>query len=527
MRTRFDEARAVRAVRIIEELLVHTKGRFARQPFLLAPWQAAEIIRPLFGFLMFDDELDAWVRLYRLLWLELSRKNGKSEILAAIALILLVGDDEEGAEVYGAAKDRDQASKVFDVAARMVELSPALSERLRVYRINKRIVDPRTASFYQVIPGDAFGNLGHNPSGIIFDEIVAQPNRDLWDALRTGFGTRDQPLMVAATTAGDDPTGFAKSEHDFSVRVAENPSLDPRRLVVLHAVPEKVEGRETDPFDESLWKLGNPALGDFLSTQTIRDEAVVAAENPAALKAFKMFRLNQWQEQQAVPYISLDRWDATAGMVRPEELEGLEVIGGLDLSATSDTTSLAWVARDPDREGGLLGAWRVWLPEERLPDLDKRTGGAGSVWVREGFLTLSEGDVIDYDEVFDAIEKDARRLNVAEVGFDRWGAASLVQRLQKLLGEDAVVRVGQGYRDLSAATKELKRLVHAGSFRHGGNPVLRWQIANTLIRTDEADNEKPDRKSSRDKIDAAVATIIAIARLLERPAKKKRRVAAF
>jgi phage terminase large subunit-like protein len=541
---RFDAASAIRALHVFERLLVHTKGRWARKRFLLAPWQWHEIICPLFGMQIFDPESETWVRLYRLLWLELGRKNGKSEMLAAIAIILLAADDEEGAEVYGAAKDREQASLVFNVAARMLELAglAGRGKPFKVYRINKRIVyvspSTGTTGFYQVIAADAKGNLGQDPHGIIFDEVLAQPDKDLWDALRTGYGSRRQPLMVAATTAGDDPTGFAFAEHEFSAKVAADPALDPRRLVVIYSVPAEIDGRKTDPFDESLWHLGNPALAPehgkpehpadgFLSRQVLRDEALTARHKPADLSAFVMFRLNRWQDHQGVSgWLGLDVWDANPRMVVfPQEFAGLEVIGGLDLSATQDTTSLCWIAKDPARSGGYIAAWRFWIPEERVPDLARRTGGAAETWVREGRLTTTPGDVIDYDLVFDAIEEDARRLEVLEIGFDRWGAANLVQRLQKLIGDERVVRVGQGYRDLGPGMREVERLLLAGALRHGQNPVARWQYANVMIRTDEADNRKPDRRRSRDKIDGMVAAIMAVSRWIDRPVPRSRRSA--
>ena len=199
---------------------MHTKSRWARRPFDLTTWQRNDIIAPLFGDVEWSPVAKDYVRRHRVAWIELARKNGKSELLAGMALILLVADDEEGAEVYGAAVDRDQASIVWQVAERMVTLSPTLSRRLRIFRNPKRIADERTGSFYQVLAGDALGNLGLNPHGVVFDEVHAQKSADLWNALRTSMGTRTQPLMVAATTAGNDPASFAATEHEYSVAVA-------------------------------------------------------------------------------------------------------------------------------------------------------------------------------------------------------------------------------------------------------------------------------------------------------------------
>jgi phage terminase large subunit-like protein len=298
--TRFDEDRADRAQEFFEKLLVHTKSRWARRPFILAPFQRDDIIRPLFGTVTFDQDLEEWVRLYNLAWLEVARKNGKSELMAGIALLLTGADDEEGAEVYGVAKDTDQAGLVFNVAKRMLELSglggpPRSGLPFIIYAANRRIVYPATESFYRVIPADALGNLGQDPHGILFDEIIAQPDGGLWDALKTGFGSRGEPLMVAATTAGDDPTSFAQTEHDFSERVAADPAIAPRRFVYIRNVP-----KGADPRDESKWELGNPAIeGGFLRKQVLRDECHEAfgpKGNARAQRSFMQFRMNQWQE---------------------------------------------------------------------------------------------------------------------------------------------------------------------------------------------------------------------------------------
>ncbi|MGW1681798.1 terminase large subunit domain-containing protein [Saccharopolyspora sp. NPDC002376] len=205
------------------ELCVHTKDKWARRPFVLADWQRRNIIEPLFGEVAWDPEWESYVCRYQIGWIELARKNGKSELLAVIALHLLVGDGVEGAEIYGRAMDRGQAAKVFDVAARMVKLSPTLSARLIVKDHIKRSIDERTGSYYEVVADDAAGNLGHNPHGVVFDEVLSQRDVRLWDAMRTGMGTRMQPMMIAGTTAGDDPASFARSGHDECVRIMDDP----------------------------------------------------------------------------------------------------------------------------------------------------------------------------------------------------------------------------------------------------------------------------------------------------------------
>lgn len=502
----FSAARADRAQGFFEKGLRHTKGRYARKPFLLAPWQRDDIIRPLFGTVRYDEQLEAEVRAFRIAWLELGRGNGKSELLAGIGLLLLVADDEEGAEVYGAAKDREQAGHVYRVAKRMVELSPALSRRLVVVDSRKTIVDPRLDSFYRVIAADASGNLGQNPHGILFDEIIAQPSRELWDALRTGMGKRDQPLMVAATTAGNDPASFAAAEHAYCERVAANPSLDPARLVYMRNTPEDADWK-----DEKVWHFANPALGDFLNISTLRDEAREAENNPSLENTFRQFRLNQWV-QSATRWVPLQLWDASAGMVVEADLAGRRCYGGLDLASSVDLAALCWDF--PGEAGDHEAIWRFFLPKDRLADLNRRTGGQGAVWARQGFLRLTEGNVIDYKAILATIDADAQAFDVAEVAYDRWGMTQLSQDLVD--AGMTVVPFGQGFASMSPPTKEMERLVTAGLYRHGGNPVMRWMFDNVVVRKDPAGNVKVDKAKSGDSVDGVVAAVMALDRAMRR-----------
>jgi phage terminase large subunit-like protein len=398
--------RADRVVDVFERILVHTKGRWARTPFKLSPWQSDEIVRPLFGTVEYSGEWQAFVRAYRIAWLEVARKNGKSELLAGVALTLLVADDEEGAEVYGCAKDRDQARKVYDVAVRMVELCPTLSKRLDIYKQSKRIVDTKSGSYYEVVAADAAGNLGHNPHGIVFDEVISQPNVELWNAMRTAMGARTQPLMIAATTAGSDLVGFARQEHDYCEMVAAAPKRDPRRFVFIRTTPI-----EADWHDEAEWQKANPALGEFLSLEALRDEHREALSSPAKEQAFRQFRLNQWVRAES-RWMPIDAWDATAGIVDEARLAGRRCFGGLDLAAVSDLTSLAWYFPPRDESDSAVILWRHFVPEAIVSRLDELTAGEFTAWRRAGFVTVTEGDVCDYDVVHDQI--DGRRRCAAQ-----------------------------------------------------------------------------------------------------------------
>jgi phage terminase large subunit-like protein len=518
----FCRPRAQRAVRFFAEVLVHTKGRWARHPFVLSEWQRKGIVEPMFGTVEWSVENQRYLRRFRTAWIELARRNGKSELMAGIALALLVADDEEGAEIYGAALDVEQAGRVFRVAERMVKLSDLLSRRLRVYA-NERIVDEQMGSFYTVVAGDAAGNLGQNPHGILFDEILTQRDRDLWDALRTGFGNRLQPLMVAATTAGNDPTGFCAAEHDYSIRCEQDPSFDPRRLVFIRNTPA-----DADPWDERNWRHANPALGDFLSLDTLRDEALEARNDPAKENAFRQFRLNQWV-QQSTRWMPLHLWDQCAApQLPPWELdklaEGHLCFGGLDLSSKFDLTALAWVFPDL----GNLALWRFWVPEETVPLLTRLTGGQFAVWIRQGWVRVCPGGVIDYDELYRQLGEDSRRYRVEEVGFDPWMAVSAHAELSKLGISSFAVTQGVG---LSEPMNELMRLVKLEQFHHGGNPVARWNADCLEVRQDMRERiypVKPKRHVSGKRIDGIAAVVMAIDGLVRRQGSHARtQVAAF
>ena len=498
------EPRAAHVLAFFAELLVHTKGDWARRPFIPAGWERDEVLRPLFGTVEYDPGWGRYLRRYRELYLSTGRKNGKTEIIAGIVLYLLVADAEESAEVYGLALDKDQASLAYRAAARMVELSPVLARRLLIAKGARRISDERTASFFAVTAGDAMGALGPNPHGAYIDELLAQPSRDLYDALRTGFGTRSQPLLVLATTADSEPGGFAAGERAWSERVLEDPELDRARLVVLHAAPP-----EADWTDPATWALANPGLGDYLDPRILAAECAKARANPAEERAFRQYRLNQ-QSARAGRAIDLGAWDACAP--QPAGLDGRGCFGGLDLASTTD---LASYCLDFPAEGGAHDAlWRVFAPGSALRDLDRRTGGRATAWAESGLLTITEGNVIDYEAIKAALREDAERFQIWEIAFDRWGATQLSS---ELLAEGfPLVQTGQGFASMSGPTKELLRLIAAGGYRHGANPLIRWQAGNLITRTDPAGNIKPDKARSADKIDSMVAAVMALDRALRR-----------
>ncbi len=504
---RFDERRADKVCHFFEGALRHTKGRWAGKKFTLTDWERDDILRPLFGTVIWNDQFNEWVRAYSIAWIELGRGNGKSEILAGCALYLTCADGEESAEIYGAAEDREQAALVYNVAARMVYLSPALRGILKPIDSRKTIVHAASASSYKIISADASGNLGQSPHGIVFDEIIAQPDRHLFDALRSGFGKRTQPMMICATTAGNNPASFAATEHDFAMQVEQTPDMAPARFVYLRNTPA-----DADPWDEKNWYYPNPALGDFLNIQTLRDEAAEAQADPTKENAFRQYRLNQWVSQ-VTRWMPLTLWDAGAG-VTPDrsDLLGRDAIGGLDLAATTDLAAFALLF-PPEEPGGVFDVqWRFWLMDEQFARLDKKVGGLLTKWEKLGFVKRTSGDVIDYDVIHEDIEKDAADFNLQSIRVDRWNSTATISHFEKV-GIEAHT-VGAGFGEFSPGMKELFKIVKEKRLQHGGNPVARWNVSSLEVKIDPNEYIKPvkikDRGATSARIDGVVALIYAV-----------------
>ena len=327
----FDEKKAERAVKFINNLK-HTKGVWHGVPFDLLPWQD-KIIRDIFGTVKEDG-----YRKYNTAYVEIPKKNGKSELAAAIALYLTCGDGEWGAEVYGCAADRQQASIVFDVAVDMVDQCPALKKRIKPILSQKRLVYMPTASFYQVLSAEAFTKHGLNVHGVIFDELHAQPNRQLYDVMTKGSGdARKQPLFFLITTAGTDRHSICWEVHQKADDILRGKKHDPTFYPVIYGIED-----DDDWTDEANWYKANPSLDHTIDIEKVRAAYISAKENPAEENIFRQLRLNQWVKQ-SVRWMPMHLWDRCSFEVNPEKLKGRECYGGLDLSSSIDITAFVLV----------------------------------------------------------------------------------------------------------------------------------------------------------------------------------------
>lgn len=496
---RFDHNAAEHALDFFQ-FLRHSKGEWAGERFDLAAWQSFAV-GSIFGWRRADG-----LRRFRTGYVEVGRKNGKSSVAAGVGTYLFVGDQEPGAEVYTSATKRDQARIVHSEAVRMVKSSPELAPHIMVFKDNLSILG--TASKYEPLGADADTLDGLNVHGAIVDEIHAHKTRNLWDVLETATKARRQPMMLGITTAGYDRTSICWELHEYSRRVLEGAIEDDAWFAYIACLDP-----EDDWADESVWIKANPNLGVSVKLDQLRESAKKAQESIAYRNTFRRLHLNQWTEQHTA-WIPMEVWEENAQPVDPEELRGKDCCAGLDLSTTTDITALVL---DFKLEGGIHKLLcYFWIPAETVTERSRKDRVPYAAWVQQGLVQATEGNVVDYDVIRAKIIElhDIYRIN--EFAIDRWNATQLTSQL--MAEGYQVLPFGQGFRDMSPATKEFEKLVLGRKLHHGGNPVLRWMMSNVAIKQDPAGNIKPDKAKSTDRIDGVVAAIMAVGRgVIEHP----------
>jgi phage terminase large subunit-like protein len=489
----YDEQAAERAVSFFADCLTHTKGEWAGEPLTLSQWQADRIIRPLFGWKRPDG-----TRRYRTAFVMIPRKAGKSTLAAGIALYLLFADNEPGAEIYSAAADREQAGIVFEMAKHMTSASPMLNRRSESFK--RSIVVPTTASSYKVLSSDAFTKHGLSAHGIIFDEVHAQPDRELWDVLTTSVGARRQPLTVAITTAGYDRHSLCFELYDHACKVRDGVIDDPHFLPVIYEA-----GADDDWKAPATWHKAHPGLGVSVKEEFLAEECAKAQHLKSFENTFRRLYLNQWTEQES-RWITLGAWDACAGEL--PDLRGRECFAGLDLASTTDIAALSLVF---EVDGRLYVKPYFWVPREGVRRRAERDRVPYERWIADGLIEATDGDVIDYDTIRKRVNELAEHYRIREIAIDRWNATQISTQLA---GDGfEMVGFGQGMASMSGPMKELERRLLAKELAHAGHPVLRWMAANVAATQDAAGNVKPDKSKSTGRIDGIVAAIMAIGRL--------------
>ena len=567
----YDASQGEFVCQFIERFPTTDTGR----PFSLYDWQR-EAIMEFYSTLEVDDDTGEQYRRYQYLYEELPKKNGKSELAAPLGLYHLFGDGELNAEVYICAADKDNASIVYNAAVYMLQAATWTSAMLE--RGTLKLVESRREILYRrqrktpsggmewqiigrlkVLSAEAYSKHGYKPSCVIFDELHAQPNRDLWDVMTFGAGSsRRQPVWIVLTTAGDDPDrnsiGWEIHEKAVGIRDARQLKIvlddggDPRQVLSLKRVadedlPGAMEAllakdldtwlpilygitafcgddpedlAAVDIYDEALWYRCNPSLGKHLKIRTLRQEAAEAKKSEAAEKLFRWLRLNQWIAVKAVSWLSLTlydklQWGPSKMAERAEwlqRLRGLTCYGGVDLSSTTDLT--AFVLFFPAQPGLDCAVWLpyIWRSSKDLESAEIRDNVPYRNWERAGFLKICPGDTIDYADVESTIAEAKRTFDLKMVGFDPYLSRTITQRLMPIV---QVVEIPQDMKNMSPAMKEVERGMLEHTMRHVHNTCFRWTFGNVRCAVDGNENIKPMKNRSPGRIDPAVALIIAVA----------------
>ena len=494
----YDNKKAERAVAFIETFITHTKGELANKPFILEDWQKESIIKPLFGWIDKDG-----MRKYRTCYIEIPRKNGKSNLSAAIALYMLFADGEPGAEIISAAADRNQANIVFGIAKQMVLNNPELNKRAKVFRNAITIEDK--GSYYKSISSESNTAHGMNISTLIFDELHAQKSADLYEVCTTSTGARRQPLIIAITTAGYDKQSICYQQSEYAQKVRDGIIDDPTFLPVLFRAEN-----EDDWTSEEVWKKANPGFGSIIKEAYFRQQFNKAKITPSFQNTFKRLHLNLWTGSQSLWIDDNDYMACNISPIDPLKFKGRDCFAGLDLASTRDVSALVLIFPDEEENFDVLPFF--FLPEEKVRSEGLGDGVDYLTWVDQGHIIMTEGNVQDYNFIEAKFKELAEDYNIVSCAFDRWNSSQIVVNL---IQDGAKMNpIGMGFVSLSAPTKLLEKLILAKQINHGGNPVLRWMMNNVHISEDPAANIKPNKAKSTNKIDGVVALICALAEYL-------------
>ena len=492
----FDTTKGQHACDFIENFCRQSKGRWAGQPLKLLDWQRDFLMR-LYGWRRADGR-----RRFKKFYIEVAKKNGKTTLLSALHLYELIAGDD-GPECYNNACDRDQASMLFDESARMVRSSPDLSKRLEVIDSRKTIVFPQRNGRMRANSSESGSKDGLNPSFTTFDELHRQPNRDLWDVFEYAGVARLESLLGAITTAGDEEEGIWFELREYAEKVNAGTIEDSTFLgIVYRADPAD------DLDDPATWRKANPSLGVMIDEEDFRRELTEAKEVPVKLNNFKRLRLNI-VARAAAKFFSMEKWKACAAprVLTLADFRDGETFLGLDLADRNDLAAMAILTRKGHRFRLRV---RFWCPSGNLLALERQTRMPYRLWAEKGFLTATEGEVIDYGFIRREIKEAASELKVVKLLADPYAATKL---LIELRDEDGlpVGEIRQGFLSLSEPTKEFRALMDGGFIEHDDNPVMNWCVSNAIGTEDETKNVKLSKKKSRQKIDGAAAAINALA----------------
>lgn len=502
----FDEAAGEYVVEFFRRFLRHWEGRWAGEPFELMPWQYERLIMPLFGWKR-HNEFGKPVRRFNRAYVEVPKKNGKSPTGAAIGLYMLVADGEPGAKVFSAAVDKDQAKIVHTHAIKMVEASTPLQSILTINRSTSNIHFAGTNSYYRALSGDKTKGAkeGLNGNCCIIDELHAWKGRSFWDELKYMGASREQPLMFAITTAGDDMLSVCRQQHEYAQKVIRGDTVDHSFFGLIF------QADADDPWDHpDTWAKANPSLGYTVTRGEFQQSVNEAKESPSQISSFKRYRLNIWATGEN-PWLKLDDWlQKCQKSYTDDDLAGEPCYGGLDLSRTRDMTAFVLAFPDDETEEVKLLPY-FWLPEARAKEMPNKEELFR--WAEQGHIELTPGNIVDYGFVKRRILELCDKFDLLELAFDPKYAEELTQSIEQETGVDRV-EFPQSRLHFTGPSKEFERRVIAGLMQHNGNPILTWQIGHAQVKADPDGNIKPVKREPNDyrTVDGVIAAIMASAR---------------
>lgn len=493
-----DKDRALEAVEFVQQLKL--TDDFYGKPFVLQDWQH-EILWDVYGTVTEDGR-----RQYRTAYLEIPKKNGKTTLIGAVGLYHLVCDPP-GGQIYCCAAEKEQAGLVYRAAKHMIEQDDALSEMIKVVDSKKEIHNRRTGTYLKVLSAEAYSKHGLNPSVVIFDELHAQPNRDLWDTMYFGAGSaRREPLLWVITTAGDDPDrhSIGWEIHELAQKIIDKEVHDPTWYARIYGAPE-----DADIYDENTWYNANPSLGVSIQIETVRKEALSARNSEPTERLFRWLRLNQWMALKRISWLPLSLWDQCQGELTPADLVGKRCYAGLDLSSVGDLTAVGLVF--PPQEGldDFYIMTEQWIPQENMKQRVIRDRIPYDRFAKDGYLHLTPGDVIDYDFIKARLIALNQQYEIAGWGNDPWGAEKLRQDLERD-ADIELLEVKQNIQNMNGPMKEIERLMKIGHMKHVHNPLTRWAFGNVNVVMDGNGNYKPKKLNGTERIDPIVAVINAM-----------------
>jgi phage terminase large subunit-like protein len=497
----FDESKAKQVFRFFE-ILRHTKGEMAGQPFKLEDWQKF-IIGSIFGWV---DEYGR--RRYRRAYIEIGRKNGKTTLAAGVALYGLLVDDEEAPEIYTAATKLDQAAICYEEAFRMCDNEYLQGEITAKFNSHNNRTIVAGNGKMKPLSSEHKTLDGLNPHYAIIDEYHAHPNDELYNVIRNGMGARAQPLLFTITTAGFNRESACYKHREYCQKVLEGQIEDERLFAIMYSLDAGDEWT-----DEKNWIKANPNYGISVNPDHVIQQLSEAKEIKSKEVEFRTKLLNEWTDS-AITWIADSTWKQ--GSKDVEVVAGAKCWAGLDLASSKDFSAACRVF---ETTRGIEAEFKFWLPEEAVKERKDGAGDSIRKWVDMGYIVATPGNVTDYDYIKRDLLEWFEDYELQTFNYDRYNSTQLVINL---MNEGLPMNAySQGIISMNTPVREIERLAGRGQLIHGGNPVMNWMISNVMLKSDSGGNVKIDKERSSAKVDGPVALAMALAGYLDEQREDK------